>query len=203
MRRGWPAPREGRARSPRGSLAAAQTQKPRLHRSRVSRESTNGDTPLARAGPRGRTRQRPRCCAREQLFVPRLFAHHSAAGAALSGVRHAVAATILRWVRRRVGRRCPRRAQGGGGARLDGDAWLLQPNATAGWRQPSCARVPTADVAKHVPLAGLGGRDEARITAERQRLRDHGPRPEGPRLRGGPCPRQMPQLPRRAGPGRP
>ena len=52
MRRGWPAPREGRARSPRGSLAAAQTQKPRLHRSRVSRESTNGDTPLARARAR-------------------------------------------------------------------------------------------------------------------------------------------------------
>ena len=52
MRRGWPAPREGRARSPRGSLAAAQTQKPRLHRSRVSRESTNGDTPLALARAR-------------------------------------------------------------------------------------------------------------------------------------------------------
>ena len=85
---------------------------------------------------------------------------HSAAGTALSGVRHAVAATILRWVRRRVGRRCPRRAQGGGGARLDGDAWLLQPGRmwVGAKRAPGAMGAsPAADKSKYLRAARLAG----------------------------------------------
>ena len=73
VRCGWPAPREGRARSLRGSLAAAQTTKPRLHRFRVSRVVAS-----RRCAPRKLTRS---------LRGARTHAHRSLAAVPANSIR--------------------------------------------------------------------------------------------------------------------